>query len=714
MSLTSPAEPPARSVEQLYQAWTGRHYGPPRLLLDKQYEITYLFNGAERYLRQRAGALAQPILQEIVPALRSELRARLQAAFAQGKRSRSGWARVEINGEPRLVQMHVGPVNEPGMPNPTIEIVFLEQAVQSASPQTSSLRASAMDEDEANRVLNQRLQAELRHTRAQLQSANEGLRSTNAQVERHKAELRSVREELANLQREREQRAERLRHAEQLLQGSIDALTSHIAILDQHGVILNVNASWRQFAKANQLLADDSGIGRNYLDACTPAHLPATKWDPYGVAAGAGLSAVLKGELPIFTMEYPCHSATEQRWFVMRVTRFGVGDQMCLVVAHKNITERKIAEQALRASEAELRLITNTVPGLIAYVDSEQRYRFVNATYERWFGHPSQAMLGKAVAELLDPASYAHARPYIERALAGRPVTFENHVQYADRLRTVLTTYVPARDEHDQVAGFYALTTDITELKAYEAELTRLNETLERRVEDRTTELERSNRELDQFAYVASHDLKAPLRGIAQLATWISEDVGDQLPARTHEHLQKLHGRVRRMSMLLDDLLAYSRVDRQQHTSEQLALVPFIQDIVETLAPPPDFVVNVVSELASLQAERVPLEIALRNLIGNAIKHHERTDGVIEVRIQPLGEQLQFAVQDDGPGIGPQFHERIFELFQTLQPRDRVEGSGMGLAIVKKLIESRGGQITVESTPGRGAIFSFTWPLLPE
>ncbi len=703
----------AHTIEQLYQAWTVRHYGPPRLLLNKQHEITHLFNGAERYLGQRSNAVSQPILQEIVPALRSELRSGLNAALALGKHIRSRWTRIGINGEPCLVQMHIGLVDELAIPESTIEIVFWEQAVQITSLQTATWKVGASDEAEAtNRSQVQRLQAELRRTQAQLQSANEALHATNEQLEHYTAELRTLREELASVKQEHKQGEEALHNAEQFLQGSIDALTSHVVILDQQGVILKVNASWRQFAHHNHFMADDAGIGMNYLAACAPEQLPPAKWDPYGVAAKAGISAVLSGELPIFAMEYPCHSPTEQRWFVMRAARFSVANRMYLVVAHKNITERKLAEQALRASEAELRLITNAIPGLIAYVDSDQRYRFVNATYERWFGQPSRDVIGKSVADLLDPASYASAQPNIERALAGYTVTFENYVHYVDYSRTVLTTYVPARDERGQVAGFYALTTDITELKAYEAELTQLNETLERRVEDRTIELERSNRELDQFAYVASHDLKAPLRGIAQLATWISEDVGDQLPARTHEHLRKLHGRIQRMSMLLDDLLSYSRVGRQQHAPERIPLVPFIHDIVETLSPPADFVVKVASALDVLYAERVPLEIALRNLIGNAIKHHNRTNGVIQVRIQPLSERIQFVVQDDGPGIDAKFHERIFELFQTLQPRDRVEGSGMGLAIVKKVIESRGGEIIVESTPGQGSTFSFTWPLM--
>jgi len=161
---------------------------------------------------------------------------------------------------------------------------------------------------------------------------------------------------------------------------------------------------------------------------------------------------------------------------------------------------------------------------------------------------------------------------------------------------------------------------------------------------------------------------------------------------------------------LLDDLLVYSRAGRIQHQPEKIDPVALVQNVVGVLAPPPDFVITVDSAVAALRAPRIALELILRNLIDNAIKHHHRSDGRIHVRITGREQQIEFAIHDDGPGIEPQYHTRIFEMFQTLQPRDQTEGSGMGLAIVKKLVESHGGVITVESTPGQGTTFCFTWP----
>lgn len=250
--------------------------------------------------------------------------------------------------------------------------------------------------------------------------------------------------------------------------------------------------------------------------------------------------------------------------------------------------------------------------------------------------------------------------------------------------------------------------------KQAEEALRQLNETLEQRIVERTAELQRLNQELNQFAYVASHDLKAPLRAITNLATWLAEDTAGLLPASSQTHLAKLQGRVQRMERLLDDLLAYSRASRQRHPPERVNPVTLIQDVVELLAPPPGFRITVEPTTApTFQMERIPLETVFRNLIDNAIKHHHcPAAGQVTIVIQEQAQCLHFTVRDNGPGIDPKFHQRIFEMFQTLRPRDEVEGSGMGLAVVKKQIESRGGTIQVASAVGEGATFSFTWPIV--
>jgi signal transduction histidine kinase len=223
-------------------------------------------------------------------------------------------------------------------------------------------------------------------------------------------------------------------------------------------------------------------------------------------------------------------------------------------------------------------------------------------------------------------------------------------------------------------------------------------------------ELERRNKELDDFAYVASHDLKAPLRAIQHLAGWVVEDAGAALPDAARHHLTLLLQRVERMDNLLASLLAYARIGRMTGESRYLDSGELVRHTLPLLEIPPQFVIDIVTPMPSLLAPAVPLELVFRNLIDNAIKHHDRDNGHITIRGQDAGAYVEFAITDDGPGIPSTYHERIFHMFQTLKPRDEVEGSGMGLALVQKTLEVHGGTIHVESATARGTTFRFTWP----
>jgi signal transduction histidine kinase len=223
-------------------------------------------------------------------------------------------------------------------------------------------------------------------------------------------------------------------------------------------------------------------------------------------------------------------------------------------------------------------------------------------------------------------------------------------------------------------------------------------------------ELERSNADLEEFAYIASHDLKAPLRAISHLAEWIGEDIEATASAETLDNLRLLRSRVTRLQLLLDGLLAYSRVGRAQVEVEAVEVAALVEDVVALLAPPPGFTVACDSGMPRLRTHRTPLRVVLENLIGNALKHHDRAEGRISVAMRLADGVAEFRVSDDGPGIPARFHDRIFQIFQTLASRDDVEASGIGLAIVKKKVQGHGGRIRVESVPpARGASFVFTW-----
>ncbi|MCZ4268461.1 ATP-binding protein [Rhodobacteraceae bacterium G21628-S1] len=223
--------------------------------------------------------------------------------------------------------------------------------------------------------------------------------------------------------------------------------------------------------------------------------------------------------------------------------------------------------------------------------------------------------------------------------------------------------------------------------------------------------LRRSNAELDQFAYVASHDLKAPLRVINNAVSWLEEDLEPYLTDDTRESMNLLQSRASRMERLLNDLLHHSRIGRVAEPDAKVTGEQLAKGIVELLEIPGGITVSFSDAFLGVSVRKLPLETILINLIGNSIKHHDRKEGRIRVDVETGDRFLRFCVEDDGPGIDPIYHERIFEIFQTLKSRDQLESSGMGLAIVKKHIEVAGGEISVTSDGKRGTTFEFLWPV---
>jgi signal transduction histidine kinase len=236
------------------------------------------------------------------------------------------------------------------------------------------------------------------------------------------------------------------------------------------------------------------------------------------------------------------------------------------------------------------------------------------------------------------------------------------------------------------------------------------NARLFEQVHEHVTALEKTNRELDQFAYVASHDLKAPLRGIGNLAQWIEEDLGDRMDVRAKEHMQLLRGRVIRLENLIGGILAYSRAGRDKGDRAELDVRALAVEAWELLSPPQGAHLVLPPELPRPVGLRTQLQQVLMNLFGNALKYNQGR----EIRVELGGRAhaphgFEFFVRDDGIGIAPEYHDRIWGLFQTLERRDKIESTGIGLSVVRKIVESNGGRTWVESQPGDGATFHFTW-----
>ncbi len=264
------------------------------------------------------------------------------------------------------------------------------------------------------------------------------------------------------------------------------------------------------------------------------------------------------------------------------------------------------------------------------------------------------------------------------------------------------TTIVPFLGPDGKPTQYVAIRADITERKR-----------AQERQNDLMGEFKEINEQLNQFAYVVSHDLKAPLRAISSLADWLITDYGDKVGEAGKEQFNMLLGRTKRMNSLVDGILRYSRVTRQHEDLVTVDVNHLLRDVCDLLAPPPGMVVRVAPGLPTLECERTRLTQVFENLISNAIKYMGRPTGEINVGCEDAGLHWKFHVRDNGPGIEEKYFEKIFQIFQTLAARDDRESTGIGLAIVKKTIELSGGRVWVESKVGEGSTFYFTMLKVP-
>ena len=571
------------------------------------------------------------------------------------------------------------------------------------------------------------------------------------------------------------------------------------------------------------------------------------------------------------------------RWLLKTKHRVDLADGAYVVGVATDITGQKEAEIAARESEHRLRAIADNLPALIAYVDAERRYRFVNQTFEQWYGVPRDHALGRNVWDILGGEGYGLVKQYIDRVLAGERVVSERTLVECDVPRHVQTVLVPDFAEPGRVAGYYVLMGDITERKQLEDSLRRLNEDLERRVAERTKELdlqrheavlqaeqaalardraeqaerqlatkvdelqvahraaersaarllgilesamdgiiavdesqrivlfnaaaegmfgcpraeaigapleqfiprrfranhaahiqefgklgptsrrmaadrivaglrrngeefpidasisqiaesgsklytvilrditervraqeslESSNLDLQQFAYVASHDLRTPLRAISGFVELLHRKYAVQLDQEAAELTRRAIAGARRLDRLIEDLLSYSRLDSQGQRFEPTDCRVVFDDAVRLLeAAIRDTGAEVTAgPLPTIVADRAQLVQLFQNLIGNGIKYHGERPPQVRVSAERQDNEWVFSVSDNGIGIEPKHHERIFEIFRRLHTQQEYPGTGIGLAVCRRVVHRHGGTIWVDSQPGKGSTFFFTIP----
>ena len=425
-------------------------------------------------------------------------------------------------------------------------------------------------------------------------------------------------------------------------------------------------------------------------------------------------------------------------WLSVGVTVFGTWGALYLF---RNLDqELKDRERLLRESRSMLQAIATHVVDGVVILDEDRSIELFNPTASRLFGYEPLEVKGKRLDMLFSDAvmqQYTDSQKANQRASqkasqkanqkanqkASQKASQKNPLAEGQRWTTMGIRKVgspfPVEISISDLQVENRLITIIRDISQFEEVQAKLQARADELIRLTTvlaqtnSTLQDRNKELEQFAYVASHDLKAPLRGIANLSTWIEEDLEGTLPAENQYQMKLLRGRVNRMEDLINGLLEYSRIGRSQVPIERVDVRSLLTEVVESVAPPPTFAIEFQPDLPVFRTRKQLLHQVFYNLISNAIKHHNRSDGHIHISCQDLGEFYEFAVIDDGIGIASNYHDKIFVIFQTLEARDTKESTGIGLAIVRKIVEGEGGKIWVESAEGEGATFFFTWSKQP-
>lgn len=232
----------------------------------------------------------------------------------------------------------------------------------------------------------------------------------------------------------------------------------------------------------------------------------------------------------------------------------------------------------------------------------------------------------------------------------------------------------------------------------------------EKLLKKQATELKNVNQELQDFAYIVSHDLKAPLRAIGSLANWISADYADKFDEDGKEQMRLLIARVKRMHELINGVLQYSRLGRSKEKKDLIDLASLAHQVIDFLAPPDHIDIQVETALPRIWCEKTRIAQVFQNLISNAIKYIDKPDGQIRIGAVEKEDCWEIYVKDNGPGIAKKHFHKIFQIFQTLNPRDEVESTGVGLTSVKKIVEMYHGKVWLDSEVGSGSTFYFTLP----
>ena len=382
----------------------------------------------------------------------------------------------------------------------------------------------------------------------------------------------------------------------------------------------------------------------------------------------------------------------------------------------KTIAELQENKQRLEDSEAQFRTTFEQTAMGCAHLATSGEWLRVNQKLCDIVGYSREELLTMTFQDITYPDDLAEDLAHVAKLLKGEIESYSFEKRYICKNQSIIWTQITVslrrQTQNDGTLGiplyFISMVEDINDRKHLELQ----NAESLCALEKAKVALENRNEELDQFVYAASHDLKAPLRGITNLSEWLEEDLSGQLSEENQQQLVLLRQRAKRMENLIDGLLKYSRIGREQVDPELVDTYSLLLELVDSLSPTNGFDIQIPKTFPTIMAKKLFLGQVFSNLINNAIKHHDRDSGTIIIDWENQEQHYLFSVTDDGPGIPVTFQDRIFTIFQTLGGSGSLESTGIGLALIKKIVENEGGILRLHSNDDRGCRFEFTWPKL--
>ena len=675
---------------------------PHSVLINENMDIKHFYGEIKAFIDISPGQATMNIVNIMRKEFQQEIRALVYKSIRKNTSSFGQSRKMVLGGVNKQVQITIHPLVNNEWPDKMLLVSFnvkavIETPAEDGTPLQDDPRVSELEQEltstkEHLQTVIEELETsneELQSLNEELQSSNEELQSSNEELETSNEELQSTNEELTTVNEELQVRSMELIDANNNLNNIKDSVDFPIVVVDKNLRITLANTSSQEV-----FLFEESVVGQILTSVPTEVSLPYLRQN---------ILDVIKSQE---TYTEQIDSIKSSYW--LRVTPFVTSEKQVAgaVVVFINNTETRRAEALLKESEERFRAILNHTTSIIYMKDLKGRILLANTRFLNLYQVKAEGVIGHTDFDFFPQHQASMIKVHDNEVIKNQKSSmFEEVIQNKEgQDRTYISVKYPLYDAKGEIYAVCAILTDITERKKAEFQLTSLNK-----------ELMRSNKELDDFAYITSHDLKEPLRGIRNYSTFLLEDYEDKLE---EEGRQKLHSLITlsgRMQKLLDNLLHYSRVGRLEINTSPVDLDDSVRRILELMFPLIEETgvdVRIPRALPAVICNPVRISEVFRNIIDNAIRYSNKKKRWVEIGYEgdPDGSRpLIFFVRDNGIGIKEDKHDDIFAIFKRLHTRDKYGGGiGVGLTITKKIIEYHKGEIWVESKVGEGTTVFFT------